>query len=110
MGGWTIEAMHQSDWQPVSEIYREGMATGDATFETEAPPWSEWDAAHLPHSRLVARRGDGVGGWAALSPVSRRKVYAGVAEVSVYVAEAYRGQELGRRLLDRKSTRLNSSH
>jgi phosphinothricin acetyltransferase len=99
MSGWTIEAMQESDWFTVREIYREGMATGDATFETDAPEWSEWDAAHLPHSRLVARRGGIVGGWAALSPVSRRAVYAGVAEVSVYVAAAHRGAGLGLRLL-----------
>jgi phosphinothricin acetyltransferase len=99
MGEWAIERMQESDWLSVGEIYREGMATGDATFETEPPPWPEWDAGHLRHSRLVARRDEIVGGWAALSPVSRRPVYAGVAEVSVYVAQAHRGAGLGRRLL-----------
>jgi len=96
---WMVEAMRDSDWPAVRAIYREGMATGDATFETQVPEWSDWDAAHLRYSRLVARDGSAVGGWAALSPASRRAVYSGVAEVSIYVAEVYRGQGLGRRLL-----------
>jgi phosphinothricin acetyltransferase len=91
--------MQESDWPSVREIYLEGIATGDATFETDAPLWPAWDATHLRHSRLAARRGGMVGGWAALSAASRRAVYAGVAEVSVYVAEAHRGAGLGRRLL-----------
>jgi len=96
---WIVEAMQDSDWPAVREIYREGMATGDATFETQVPEWSDWDAAHLRHSWLVARDGGAIGGWAALSPASRRAVYSGVAEVSIYVAEVERGQGLGRRLL-----------
>jgi phosphinothricin acetyltransferase len=99
MGEWTIEAMRDSDWPAVSRIYQEGIDTGDATFETGVPEWTEWDAAHLRHSRLVARDGETVGGWAALSAVSRRAVYSGVAEVSIYVAEAHRGQGLGGMLL-----------
>ncbi len=91
--------MRDSNWPQVCEIYREGMATGIATFETEPPDWSTWDAGHLPHSRLVARDESAIGGWAALSPVSRRFCYTGVAEVSVYIAEQYRGQGLGRLLL-----------
>jgi phosphinothricin acetyltransferase len=91
--------MQDSDWPAVREIYREGISTGDATFETGVPEWAAWDGAHLRHSRLVARDGGVVGGWAALGPVSQRAVYAGVAEVSVYVAEMYRGQGLGRNLL-----------
>ena len=100
MGEWTIEPMQESDWLAVRAIYREGITTGNATFETESPEWAGWDGAHLRHSRLVARGGGAVGGWAALSPASRRSVYSGVAEVSIYVAEVNRGQELGRRLLD----------
>jgi phosphinothricin acetyltransferase len=96
---WIIEPMRDSDWPAVREIYLEGIATGDATFQTGAPEWPEWDAGHLRHSRLTIRAGETVSGWAALSPVSRRECYAGVAEVSVYVAAAYRGQGLGRRLL-----------
>jgi phosphinothricin acetyltransferase len=99
MSSWTIETLRESDWLAVREIYREGIATGDATFETDARGWPEWDGTHLRHSRLVARGGGSVGGWAALSAVSRRAVYAGVAEVSVYVAGAHRGQGLGHRLL-----------
>jgi L-amino acid N-acyltransferase YncA len=87
-------------WPEAQEIYRQGIATGNATFETQAPAWDAWDAGHLAHSRLVvtddARR---VLGWAALSPVSGRCVYGGVAEVSVYVATAARGQGVGRQLL-----------
>jgi len=105
---WNIEAMRDSDWPVVREIYRQGIETGDATFQTEVPDWPEWDANHLPHSRLVARlmeraavggAAGAIGGWAALSPVSRRECYAGVAEVSIYVAEAHRGRGLGHRLL-----------
>ena len=91
--------MRDSDWPAVREIYREGIETGDATFQTGVPEWAEWDANHLRHSRLVARDADAVGGWAALSPVSRRECYSGVAEVSIYIAEAHRGRGLGRRLL-----------
>lgn len=91
--------MREPDWPAVRDIYREGIRTGDATFETEAPEWAAWDAGHLPVCRLVARQGDTIGGWAALSPVSKRAAYAGVAEVSVYVGTHYRGRGLGRRLL-----------
>jgi L-amino acid N-acyltransferase YncA len=87
-------------WPEVRAIYQEGLAGGHATFETTAPEWLEWDAAHLPHSRLVALDGERVLGWAALSPVSRRAVYAGVAEVSVYVAARAGGRGIGRRLLE----------
>ena len=92
--------MRETDWPAVREIYREGIETGDATFQTAAPEWPEWDAGHLRHSRLVARDAAAVGGWAALSPVSRRECYGGVAEVSIYVAVAHRGQGMGRSLLD----------
>ena len=91
--------MVPADWPAVLEIYLEGIATGHATFETQAPSWKVWDASHSPCARLVARRGETVSGWAALSPVSARKVYAGVAEVSVYVAQSDRGAGLGRQLL-----------
>jgi phosphinothricin acetyltransferase len=99
MGEWTIENMRDSDWPAVLDIYRDGIATGDATFETDVPTSSTWDAAHLPQCRLVARNDEQVVGWAALSPASRRAVYAGVAEVSIYVAAAHRRQGLGRWLL-----------
>ena len=94
-----IEAMTAADWPAVAAIYAEGIATGDATFETAPPSWERWDAAHLPDHRLVARDGGEVLAWAALAPVSDRCVYAGVAENSIYVAAAARGRGVGRRLL-----------
>ena len=83
-----ITFMRPEDWLAVREIYREGIATGNATFETELPGWEKWDSGHRKDCRLIARRGEQIIGWAALSPVSARQVYAGVAEVSVYVAAA----------------------
>jgi phosphinothricin acetyltransferase len=95
-----IRKMTPSDWDAVREIYEEGIATGNATFQTEAPSWNDWDAGHLPECRLVIVRADAVVGWAALSRVSSRCVYAGVAEVSVYVAGSARGTGVGRQLLE----------
>jgi L-amino acid N-acyltransferase YncA len=97
---FVIEKMLPGHWESVRAVYQEGLATGHATFETEAPGWERWDGAHLACCRLVALEGSRVEGWAALSLVSSRKVYAGVAEVSVYVAEACRGKGLGRALLE----------
>ena len=95
----SIEAMSEKDWPAVSTIYGEGIATGNATFEKSIPEWQKWDSGHLRTCRLVARAGNDVLGWAALTPVSGRCVYAGVAEVSVYVAERARGQKVGLKLL-----------
>jgi L-amino acid N-acyltransferase YncA len=95
----TIAPMQAEDWPMVRAIYEEGIATRNATFETQVPEWSAWDANHLPHCRFVAREEDQVIGWAALSSVSRRAVYAGVAEVSVYVAKTMRGHRVGNALL-----------
>ena len=94
-----IDNLKASDWEQVRSIYLEGIATGDATFETSAPEWVKWDADHLAEPRLVYREGEKISGWAALSPVSGRCVYAGVAEVSVYVAQDSRGRGVGRALL-----------
>jgi L-amino acid N-acyltransferase YncA len=94
-----IDPMMPADWGAVRAIYQEGIASGQATFETEAPDWQEWDAAHHAFARLVARSRGQVVGWAALSPVSRRRCYGGVAEVSVYVGAAHRSQGVGRQLL-----------
>ena len=100
MSSFTIEAMAPGNWPVIRDIYLEGIATGSATFETEAPSWETWDAAHLSFGRLIARCGGAVLGWAALSPVSQRKAYAGVAEVSVYVADGSRGKGIGLALLE----------
>jgi L-amino acid N-acyltransferase YncA len=91
--------MHPDDWPAVEAIYREGIATGNATFEAESPGWERWNANHHTHSRLVVREGNAIVGWAALSPVSARRVYAGVAEVSLYVTGPARGRGVGKALL-----------
>jgi len=91
--------MTPGDWEDVRRIYAEGIATGHATLETEPPPWESWDAVHRKDCRLVARDGEELLGWAALSRVSERCAYGGVAEVSVYVASAARGRGVGRALL-----------
>jgi L-amino acid N-acyltransferase YncA len=103
----TFAPMLPEHWPAVRAIYLEGIATGHATFQQTAPDWDEWDAGHLPTCRLVAldeapdEAPDeaNVTGWAALSAISRRPVYAGVAEVSVYVAERARGKGVGKELL-----------
>ena len=92
--------MLPADWRAVSRIYAEGLARGNATFDTEIPEWTAWDAGHLAAPRLVARLGEDVVGWAALGPVSSRTCYRGVAEVSIYVAEAAQRRGVGRRLLE----------
>lgn len=94
-----LRPMTTDDWPRVASIYEAGIATGEATFETEAPPWESWDRGHLAEPRLVASREGVVLGWAALSPVSDRCVYQGVAEVSVYVDPEAAGQGVGRALL-----------
>jgi L-amino acid N-acyltransferase YncA len=96
---FVLDDMNPGDWDQVCRVYGEGIATGHATFEAGAPAWEEWDAGHLKRPRLVARAGNLVLGWAALSPVSGRCVYAGVAEVSLYVGATYRGQGVGSALL-----------
>ncbi|MDC6350323.1 GNAT family N-acetyltransferase [Zeaxanthinibacter sp. PT1] len=94
-----IRSMTPGDWQHVAEIYRQGIATGVATFETVVPEYDDWDSKHLTECRVVAEDQGKIMGWAALSPVSSRCVYEGVAEVSVYVGEAARGKGIGRLLL-----------
>src|SRR5258708_33680996 len=95
----SIAPMTEEHWSAVRDIFAEGIRTGNAPFEQSASEWEKWDAGHLQTCRFVARAGNEVVGWAALSPVSGRCVYGGVAEVSVYVAERARGQKLGSRLL-----------
>ena len=95
-----LSPLTAAHWPAVRAIYEQGIATGNATFETQAPEWEAWDRAHLTHSRLVAVDKAGtVLGWAALSPVSSRCVYGGVAELSIYIAAEARGQGVGRQLL-----------
>ncbi len=96
---YQITTMRPEDWAAVREIYREGIATSIATFETEIPEWQKWDSAHRQDCRLIARNEQRVVGWAALGSVSARRAYSGVAEVSVYVAAAARGKGVGRELL-----------
>lgn len=96
-----LRTMTKNDWPSVAEIYRQGIETGNATFETEIPAWEKWNAGHLPGCRIVATIDDSVIAWAALSPVSGRCVYAGVAEVSVYVADKFQGLKIGTKLLER---------
>jgi L-amino acid N-acyltransferase YncA len=95
----TVTPMRVEDWEDVRSIYREGIETGDATFETQTPAWEVWDKSHLEKCRLVARQDNQAVGWAALSPVSDRYSYAGVAEVSLYVRASARGQGVGKALL-----------
>jgi phosphinothricin acetyltransferase len=93
-----IESMSPDDWPAVRDVYADGIATGQATFEEAPPSWERWNREHLPQCRLVARRIGEVVAWAALAPASSRHVYRGVAEVSMYVAAAERGCGVGRAL------------
>lgn len=96
---YVIEEMKKSDWYDVSRIYLEGINTGIATFQTSAPTFEEWDKGHVSSCRLVAKSDGQVLGFAALSPTSSRCVYAGVAEVSIYIGENNRGLGIGKALL-----------
>lgn len=94
----------------VKNIYEEGIRTGNATFQQDAPGWEEWNTGHLSHSRIVAMVGDEIAGWAALTPVSGRCVYAGVGEVSIYVAAKFRRQKMGSALLEELIKQSESNH
>lgn len=91
--------MTEFDWNQVANIFRQGIETGNATFETQIPSWDKWDAAHIKTCRIVATLQNIVAGWAALIPVSSRRVYAGVGEVSIYISNDYKGQKIGTLLL-----------
>src|SRR5438034_4272606 len=101
-----VRDLRPGDWPEVARIYEEGIATGNATFETEVPSWEAWDAAHLAEHRFVAERDGRLAGWIALLSVSPRACYAGVAEISAYVGEEARGQGVGSQLL---ATAIESS-
>lgn len=94
-----IDKMYPEDWNQVREIYIQGIATGNATFQKVAPSWEEWDHSHLSECRIIARTKENVLGWAALSQISSRCVYSGVAEVSVYVSNEDIGKGIGSLLL-----------
>jgi phosphinothricin acetyltransferase len=97
---FTVDALRAGDWDAVRRIYQQGLDTGNASFETQAPAWEAWTAKHHPHSRFVVRAEGHVVAWAALAPVSPRACYAGVAEVSVYVCDECRGRNVGKKLLE----------
>lgn len=90
-----------TDWEQVAQIYQQGIQTGNATFEREVPNWNEWNKSHMPHCRIVAELNSTITGWAALSAVSNRCVYGGVAEVSVYIHPKFFGQKIGTQLLEK---------
>lgn len=94
-----IQPLLPEHWPFVKEIYESGLSTGNASFQTSAPSWGEWDVAHLKHSRLISILSSQIVGWAALTPISGRCVYAGVAEVSVYVHPENHGLGIGKNLL-----------
>ncbi|WP_124980462.1 GNAT family N-acetyltransferase [Nonlabens xiamenensis] len=96
-----IREMIPSDSKRILEIYKMGLDTKNATFETSVPSWSDWDSKHLKHSRFVYIENDTILGWIALSPVSTRKVYEGVVEVSVYIDTNILGKGIGSKLMDK---------
>ena len=104
MEAFHIEQMKPTDWPAVSQIYQEGIETDMATFEQDIPEWDFWDEHHVKSCRLVAKKSEKILGWAALSAVSSRCVYGGVAEVSVYIAKEARGNRIGELLLRRLIT------
>ncbi|MBT28394.1 MAG: N-acetyltransferase [Thalassobius sp.] len=91
--------MQPTDWQTVATIYKQGIDTGQATFQQEIPEWESWDKGHLQICRILAKSGNEIAGWAALSPISSRAVYRGVTEVSIYISPDFRGKKIGKKLL-----------
>ncbi|HNP16882.1 MAG TPA: N-acetyltransferase family protein [Fulvivirga sp.] len=94
-----LVSIQEDNYKEVAAIYAQGITTGMATFETTIPDWPHWDKSHLPFGRIAAKSNQIMQGWAALSPVSSRCVYGGVAEVSIYIAENARGKGVGKLLL-----------
>jgi phosphinothricin acetyltransferase len=95
-----IRNFEQKDFNQVADIYKQGIDTGVATFQNEIPDWESWDKSHLAIGRVAAFEGEEMSGWAALTPVSSRCVYAGVAEVSIYIASNFRGKGVGKLLME----------
>lgn len=95
-----IRPLIKKDWDAIAQIYAEGMATGIATFETKIPDWRAWTKKYIPLCRIIAETDGKVVGFAVLSQVSNREVYRGVAEVTLYVLEQYRGKHIGETLLN----------
>ncbi len=104
-----VREMQHSDSARVLEIYQTGLETKNSTFETVVPSWAEWDSSHLTHSRYVLEEDGQLSGWVALSPVSARQAYKGVAEVSIYVDPRWHGKKIASRLMDQmiQSSELN---
>ena len=95
-----IRSIKQSDWSEVSRIYKAGIETGMATFETTVPTWETWNQKYHPFCRLLLVENSKIAGWAALAPVSKRKVYQGVAEVSIYMDTLFRAKGLGKLIFE----------
>lgn len=99
-----VRDMIKEDWKSVADIYQEGINSQIATFQTEVPEYDAWDQSHIKTCRLVAESNGEIVGWTALSPVSSRCVYKGVAEVSIYIKKEYLGQHIGEMLMQRLFT------
>lgn len=104
-----VETLEEKHWSEVKRIYTQGIATGNATFQSEVPEWDQWNAAHVANVRLVAIEEKEVLGWAALTPVSSRAVYSGVGEVSVYIKPELQRKGVGKYLLG-KLIELSEHH
>jgi L-amino acid N-acyltransferase YncA len=96
-----FRSLRKKDWDSVAEIYKQGIESGNATFETEIPSWDKWDSKHLKTCRIATEYEKKVIAWAALVPVSDRKVYSGVAEITIYVSNKYQGLKIGTKLLEK---------
>ena len=105
-----IREFEQIDYPEVKKIYQQGIDTGNATFQDSAKTWSEWDNSMLASCRIVATNNEQILGWAALSPISNRQVYSGVAEVSVYVADQSQGKGVGQKLLSHLITESENNN
>ncbi|MBZ2176007.1 GNAT family N-acetyltransferase [Schnuerera sp. xch1] len=104
-----IDKLNVKYWDQIKDIYIQGIETGKSTLETEAPDWEKWDESHIDSCRIVARNGDTIYGWAVLRAASNRRVYSGVAEVSIYVGLKYQGKGIGTSLLQ-KLIELSEEH